>query len=78
MRTPLATTIFFLAQVMLMLDDASPEVKNYLSMMLSQLTFVQSFVEDLLDMRQLKNGVFELSSERFSPMAVFELLLNIF
>ena len=39
--------------------------------MMSQLTFLQSFVEDLLDLRQLKDGVFSLTREIFDVNETF-------
>ena len=46
--------------------------------MLSQLYFLQSFVEDLLDLRQIKDGVFTLNQEPFDPNETFELICSTF
>ena len=43
-----------------------------------QLTFLSSFIEDLLDLRQLKDGVFSLSTEVFDPIETFELMCSTF
>lgn len=53
MRTPLGTSQFFLTQVIDALNsaDIDPQVLHYLQLIMSQLTFMKSFVEDLLDMR---------------------------
>lgn len=51
---------------------------RYLQLLLSQLNFTQSFVEDLLDLRQLKDGVFSLVQEQFNPNAVLDLVISIF
>ena len=52
--------------------------QNYASLMFGQLIFLQSFIEDLLDLGQLKNGVFTLSFEGFDPAETFELICNTF
>lgn len=51
---------------------------RYLKIVLNQLSFTQSFVEDLLDFRQLKDGVFSLVKEQFDPVAVIQLVISIF
>ena len=45
---------------------------------MNQLNLLQSFVEDLLDLRQLKDGVFALSPEPFDPNEVIKLICQIF
>lgn len=47
--------------------------KNY-SFMMSQLTLSTTFVEDLLDMKQLQEGVFRLMNAQFNPNEVIELI----
>lgn len=78
MRTPLATCVYFLQQIMLLLNSPPPLVLRYLQLLLSQLTFTQSFVEDLLDYRQLKDGVFSLLNEPFDPNTIIKLVISIF
>ena len=46
--------------------------------MISQLTFVQTFVEDLLDLRTMRDGVFTLVQEPFNPFEVIELVFSVF
>ena len=46
--------------------------------MMSQLTLLQSFVEDLLDLRQLKDGVFTLTNALFDPNETFQVLIETF
>ena len=47
--------------------------------MMSQLTLLQSFVEDLLDLRQLKDGgVLSLTSEIFDPNEILEEIVDTF
>ena len=51
--------------------------KNF-SFMMSQLTLSTTFVEDLLDMKQLQEGVFRLMKDPFNPGEVIELMEQIF
>ena len=46
--------------------------------MMSQLEFLQSFIEDLLDLRQLKNGEFTLVNQAFNVAQVVTHVCNIF
>lgn len=39
---------------------------------------MQSFVNDLLDLKQLKDGIFKKELEEFNPVEVFELVHSIF
>jgi len=47
-------------------------------MMMSQLNFLQSFVEDMLDLRQIRNGKFTLVPETFDVSQILTLVSNIF
>jgi len=74
MRTPIATSIFLIKEVTTMLSV--PEVGlagaiKYLDLIRGQLNFTMSFVDDLLDLRQLKEGVFKLTKDSFKPSEVF-------
>ena len=53
MRTPIGTAIFFVTRALSMLPFAQidPQIVKFLKLVISQLTFMQSFVEDLLDLR---------------------------
>ena len=51
---------------------------HYLLLVQSQLNFMMSFVNDLLDLRQLRDNAFSLVSERFDPNETFTDLINIF
>ena len=37
-----------------------PQANKYCRLMMSQLILLQTFVEDLLDLRQMRDGVFSL------------------
>ena len=45
---------------------------------MSQLNFMQSFVEDMLDLRQIRNGNFTLVPETFNVSHILTLVSNIF
>ena len=51
---------------------------KYLRMSISQLQLTQSFVSDLLDLKQIKDGVFNFSWEQFDPKEIFTQVCNIF
>ena len=58
MRTPLLSAIFFLKQLIQLLtcmqfeaDLAIPRAQKYCNLMMSQLVFVSSFADDLLDIK---------------------------
>ena len=80
MRTPLGSALFFLTQILALLASVSvdPKVHRYLQLVVSQLTFIESFVEDLLDLRQMRDGVFSLVEEVFNPKEVIELVFSVF
>ena len=54
------------------------DVEKNFSLMMSQLMLSTTFVEDLLDMKQLQEGVFRLMKEPFNPTEVIELIQQIF
>ena len=39
---------------------------------------MQTFVDDLLDLRQIKDGVFSIVSQVFDPNEVLEMIIDIF
>jgi len=87
MRTPLGNILFFLKLVLNFLGslplslDFAIEVsahKKYLNLSIQQVLLMQSFVDDLLDMKQLKSGVFRLVQTVFDPNETFQLVCDIF
>ena len=84
MRTPLSSIIFFVKQIILafqvhtITEQEKTQSLKYCKLMLSQLYFLQSFVEDLLDLRQIKDGAFSLSSTPFDPNETFDLICSSF
>ena len=73
MRTPLLSIIFFLHAVINMLingqlgDDQVLKMIEMCGNSVNQIELIQSFVDDLLDLGQLKSGTFSLAKE---PMDV--------
>ena len=81
MRTPLGTCLFFLKHVLAILalsTNVDPEVIRYLKLMKGQLNFTQSFVDDLLDLKLLREGTFKLNTVIFDPNKVINLVHRIF
>jgi len=84
MRTPILSIIFFVKQMLEWLSQTPmsrtrvSQSFNYCTIMLSQLEFLQSFVNDLLDLAQLKNGAFSLVLERLNVFSVIEFIYTIF
>jgi len=56
MRTPLGTVLFFikLIQDLIVQIEGSTEAQNYLKLIETQILFMQTFVNDLLDLRLIK------------------------
>ena len=66
MRTPLAQIIFMLEKVMATFSElpdseAISAAKRHGKLIRSQLEFMQLFVEDLLNLKMLNDGVFKLT-----------------
>ena len=59
-------------------EQQKAESLKYCKLMLSQIYLLQSFVEDLLDLRQMRDGAFSLSSAPFDPNETFELICSSF
>ena len=80
MRTPLGSVLFFLHMIISLLmdryrDTAFFDIEKYLSMIEGQLTLMQTFVSDLIDIKTLQEGVFTLQNE---PFNVVDTLSGIF
>ena len=82
MRTPIDTVLFFIEQIMSTLseEEFDPNTSIQLSqnlcrLIVSQLELLQSFVADLLDLRQLGIGVFSFTEQ---PFDVLNVIMNIY
>ena len=58
-----------------------PKIKSPLrqiNLAISQVKLVQSFVSDLLDLRQLQDGRFSLECALFDPSEILQIVVEIF
>lgn len=84
MRAPIQTIMFFLKGIIEMLSaspfDEShiPDMLQKSKLMMGQLTFLYSFVADLLDQKQLKFGAFNLVQQPFDVQAMIMDIFSIF
>ena len=87
MRTPINNCLVFIKTIFdaikamndaMIENDSIKSTVYYLNLIESQLQLTLSFVNDLLDLRCIKDGVFTLVSERFDPCETFSLVKNIF
>ena len=88
MRTPILSIIFFITSVMRILQAFNATSKRMLSDVelairycedsYGQLEFLQSFIEDLIDLRMIKTGKFSLEYEPFDIMEVMSLIYSVF
>jgi len=83
LRTPIESCIFLLDKL---LDEISLRAKDpkvarqcqRMKMIISQLTFAQAFIEDILNVTQLKSDDFQLSEAAFDPHKVLDFIKGIF
>ena len=83
MRTPLGSVLFFLHMIISILmdryrDTAFFEIEKYLSMIEGQLTLMQTFVSDLIDIKTLQEGVFTLQNEPFNVVDTLSGIFQVF
>ena len=80
MRTPISNCLFFVSVIMKIFSalcehsiesEQVSTARRYLSLTESQLQLTLSFVNDLLDLRCIKEGVFTLVTELFDPSEIF-------
>ena len=86
MRTPIETVKIVLADAICILSQSKGrlsnnlrrQVRDSLRTSMSQLTFVASFIEDLLGVNMLNHGVFNLTNKPFSPTSAIKFVLDLF
>ena len=54
------------------------QAEKFFNLILRQMTLMQTFVDDLLDIRQIKEGAFKLVNEMFDPNETLSLVYDIF
>lgn len=55
-----------------------PKTIQYCNMVMNQSQLMQTFIEDLLDLKLMREGIFSLHLMPFNPNETFELVKNIF
>ena len=83
MRTPISSVIYLLESILrtvsrLPNQEELTEVKRHGRLILSQLTFMQLFVEDLLNLKMLHDGIFDLVYQSFDPNELFSTVCETF
>ncbi len=83
MRTPIDSIIYFVSLLNTMVSGRSTvglnhtDAAKYCTLIMSQLTIMKAFVNDLLDQRQLREGVFSLDMSPFNPMREIENVVDL-
>ena len=83
MNAPLGTVIFFVKSLesQVLSEDGTFDldaVRMYFKFIFSCLMLVQTFANDLVDLRQIKEGQFTLQSDIFDPNTIIQLVCDIF
>ena len=84
MRTPILSIIFFIKLIKDALRSTPMDVRSipqslkYCELISNQLQFLQSFIEDLIDLRMLQTGKFSLTNEPFDVVSILKQICNIF
>ena len=52
--------------------------EKYSKLIFAQVNLMQTFVDDMLDLNQIKNGVFKLENKIFNPIEALELVCDTF
>ena len=76
-RTPLATSVMFLDQL-LNLYNNNPAALKIIKLVMSQLQFLLSLVNDLLDIKMIEKGVFEPKYDHFNITETLDFILQMF
>lgn len=84
MRCPLTTVLFFLRYIVKYLEMENLSKANivqaldYCTLIKSQVTFCQTFVDDLLDLQKIGTSALQIVKEAFDPNTVIETISSIF
>lgn len=85
LRTPILSVILLLQQIIAILTAASAPSAEKLAqacknakMMHGQLSMMQSFIEDLLNLQLVSQGIFTIANEKFKPREAIEFVLEMF
>ena len=93
MRTPIENCLFFIKQLeaiflgaadldqlnnLILNNECLIQVIRYMRLIRVQLVLTQTYVNDMLDLKQIKNGVFSLVDRVFDPNATIQMVVDIF
>ena len=83
MRTPLQSMMYLIEQITAILINHpyTPDKERalkYSKLIQTQLSLMETFVDDLLDLTQMKAGVFNLVPAPFDQEEVFNFILSMF
>ena len=84
LRTPIKSASTLLAQVLLTLNTTAPtkemlkQAAKYASLILQTLGLMESFVEDLLNLRLMSEGILTLAKDVFDPREAFNFIKDTF
>ena len=84
MRTPLGNILFFLEGILdfvFKITLKRPKKKtplHQIKLAIAQVKLIQSFVSDLLDLRQLQDGRFSLDIALFDPSEILQMVVEMF
>ena len=76
-RTPLATSIMFL-ETLLGLLAQDPAATRLIKIVICQLNFLLSLVNDLLDIKMIEKGVFEPKCDNFNVKDTLDFVMQMF
>ena len=82
-KTPLGSVLFFvkwIEQAVLYEDQELDKAKvaRYFKIIFSSIMLVQTFVDDLLDLGQLKHDAFRFVESVFDPNEILQMIIEIF
>lgn len=80
LKKPLNQVIFFVRQIqnMFPLVEEQGNARKCIKHIYAQLLLMQSFVDNLLDLRLIKDGIFPLTISVFDPNEIFDRVCTIF
>ena len=77
LRTPIQS-IILIVKNLIKSSNQQQSAEFSLNLMLSQLEFIESFIEDLLNVRLIREGLLTLQNESFSPKEALEFVVHMF
>lgn len=82
MRTPIFYILFFAKRIQAFIKNLkgnkAENATRHVELILCTIHLLSSFVDDLLDFQQIKDGVFTLTPKPFEPVKTFQLVCGMF